>query len=183
MTAQIPDTFLFRRRKYDLIGMTGDEELFDPRSAGMEPVSPHTACWRGFYATYRINKKGVFLDRLAVYLGEDGDYRPVNGITHVMDEDAHMAVYRKINLRIPFTGKMRLARDFIEELYVHMGFQKASAYRTVFDLTFEDGRLVAENDRSDEIEKKRGEFQKRYHDSHDIAAAIEEAFSLDMDLE
>ncbi|MEM4721362.1 MAG: hypothetical protein QXT73_04810 [Candidatus Methanomethylicaceae archaeon] len=44
-------------------------------------------------------------------------------------------------MRVPFIGKLRLAKDFIQELYVHMGFQKPSAYQTVLDLLFEEGYL------------------------------------------
>lgn len=46
-------------------------------------------------------------------------------------------IYPNINLPFSFTGKLRLARDFIREFYIHMGFQKPTAYKTVMDLSFD----------------------------------------------
>jgi len=81
---------------------------------------------------------------------------------------------------------MRLAKDFIRELYIHMGYQKATAFETVLDVTLKNGRVVEITDRSQEIEQKRGAF-KEYFESGDMSSdmrqKIEEAFSLDMDLE
>ncbi len=60
------------------------------------------------------------------------------------------------------------------------------AFRTVYDLTLEDGRIVELRDRSKEIEEKRGAFNKRYESFQSLeslAGNIAEAFSQDMDLE
>jgi len=67
-----------------------------------------------------------------------------------------------------------------------MGFPKPSAFKTVIDLTFEDGQLKETKNRSREMKKKRGTFKKfynKYCKSGKIGQAVEEAFSLDMDLE
>ncbi|MBW2662878.1 MAG: hypothetical protein JRD93_13015 [Deltaproteobacteria bacterium] len=85
-----------------------------------------------------------------------------------------------------FTGKLRIAKGFIDELYIHMGFPKPSAFKTVLDLTFEDGQLKEKKNRSKEMKKKRGAFKKLYNKyckSGKIGKAVEEAFSLNMDLE
>jgi hypothetical protein len=83
---------------------------------------------------------------------------------------------------VPFTGKIRLARDFINELYIHMGFQKPTAFRTVLDVTINNGKIINIKDRSADMEKKWGAFKKRYENG-DMTETIEEAFSLDMELE
>ena len=97
------------------------------------------------------------------------------------------ALYKNVNLLVSsFTGKLRIARGFIDKLYIHMGFPKPSAFKTVLDLTFEDGKLKEKKDRSREMKKKRGTFKKLYNKyckSGKIGQAVEEAFSLDMDLE
>ena len=97
------------------------------------------------------------------------------------------ALYKDINLPVSFfTGKLRIAKGFIDELYVHMGFPKPSAFKTVLDLTFEDGKLIETKNRSNEMMKKRGAFKKLYNEhckSGKIGQAVGEAFSLDMDLE
>ena len=63
-----------------------------------------------------------------------------------------------------------------------MGYQKPTAFKTVLDITLKDGLLVKINDRSEEMEKKRGAFKKAY-ESGEMKKSIEEAFSLDMKLE
>ncbi|MFA5451331.1 MAG: hypothetical protein WC231_05010 [Dehalococcoidales bacterium] len=64
-----------------------------------------------------------------------------------------------------------------------MGHQKASAFGTVFDMTFESGLLQKIDDRSKEMEMKRGEFRRRYNllYNHPNKHGVTEAFSLDMD--
>lgn len=56
---------------------------------------------------------------------------------------------------MPFTGGLLLAQDFIRELYVHMGFHPPWKYRVVHELSFTDGRLTAERDRSAAMEEIR----------------------------
>jgi hypothetical protein len=63
-----------------------------------------------------------------------------------------------------------------------MGFQKPTVFQTVYDLEFEHGRLVEVRDRAKEMEEKRGAFKKRSEEDN-MFRGIEEAFSLDMNLE
>lgn len=178
MTAQISDTFLFKGEEYTLVGMSGGE-LITPYDFGMKPEALHTACWRGFYSTYEISADEIFLKDMTMR-EKDGNYKPINNILpEVTDGEAH---YLDVHMRISFTGKVRIAKDFINELYIHMGFQKPSAFRKVLDLSFEDGLLIDVKDRSEEMEQKRGAFKKEY-ESKDITEGIDEAFSLDMDVE
>jgi len=178
MTAQIGDTFRFQGEEYALIGIAGGE-LFSPQQYGMEPGMIHTACYRGFYATYEIADSGIFLQQLTIR-EEHGNYRPINGV--VGEKQDFQAVYRNVYLPVPFTGKLRLAIDLIEELHIHMGFQKPTAFQTVYDLEFEHGRLAEVRDRAKEMEEKRGAFKKRFEEDN-MFRGIEEAFSLDMNLE
>jgi hypothetical protein len=178
MTAQISDTIIFKGEKYALIGMKGSD-LISPEQFGMCPEMMNTACYRGFYATYEINETGLFLQDLTLR-ERDGNYLPIDGV--VPEKEDYQASYHKLSVRVPFSGKLRLAKDFIDELYIHMGFQKPTAFKTVLDLTFEDGKVVELKDRSKEMEQKRGAF-KKYYDSGNMNQTIEVAFSLDMDLE
>jgi hypothetical protein len=41
-----------------------------------------------------------------------------------------------VGIPLSFSEKQRLAREFIDKLYVHTGFQKLSAFRTVLDISF-----------------------------------------------
>lgn len=178
MTAQIPDTFFFRGDPYSLIGIDGGN-LVSPEQFGMEPQMIHTACYRGFFAKYELTEGALYLRELTLR-EKNENYLPIEGIEPSKGE--HQATYHNLSVVVPFTGKIRLAKDFIEELYIHMGYQKPSAFKTVLDITLKDGRVVEIKDRSKEMEQKRGAFKKRY-ESGNIGQAIEEAFRLDMDLE
>lgn len=145
----------------------------------MEPEMLHTACYRGFYATYELTEDALYLRRLTLN-EKNGNYVPIGGVEP--ERGDHEATYRGLGEVVPFTGKLRLAKDFIEDFYIHMGFQKPTAFRTVFDVTLDDGRPVDVRDRSQEMEAKRGEF-KRCYESGDIREGIEHAFSLEMDFE
>ena len=175
MTAQITDEFRYKGEEYSLIGIAGGE-LFEPEQYGMEPEMLHTACYRGFYAAYDITDDGIYLRQITM-CEKDENYKAIDGVAPDIEE--HQATYRDMDLLIPFTGAIRLATDFIEELYVHMGFQKPSAFETVLDFRFEEGKLMEVKDRSAEAKARRGAFKKKYEGVR--GWGIEEAFSLDMD--
>ena len=178
MTAQIPDTFLFDGDEYSLIGIKGDG-LASPNQFGMEPEMIHTARYRGFYATYELTTEAIYLRELTLR-EKNGNYLPIGGIKPTKQE--YQATYQGLNELVPFTEKIRLAKDFIEELYIHMGYQKPTAFKTVIDITITDGKVIAIRDRSREMKQKRGSFKKHY-ESEGMLQRIDEAFSLDMDLE
>ena len=63
-----------------------------------------------------------------------------------------------------------------------MGFQKATSFKEVYDITIEEGKIIDIKDRSEDVEKKRGAFKKRY-ESGNIIESIDIAFSLDLEFE
>jgi hypothetical protein len=69
--------------------------------------------------------------------------------------------YSDMSAFVPFTGGLLAARDFIEELYVHMGFHPAWKYGVVRELLFEDGHLTGDFDRSAKIAQLRAKLQDR----------------------
>ncbi len=178
MTAQISDRFIFKGDEYSLIGMKGGD-LASPEQFGMEPEMIHTACYRGFYASYELTEEALYLRELTLR-EKNGNYLPIEGIEPAKEE--YQATYHGLSVVVHFTGKIRLAKDFIEELYIHMGYQKPTAFKTVLDITLKEGRVVEIKDRSQEMEEKRGSFKKHY-ESGNMIQTIDEAFSLDMDLE
>jgi hypothetical protein len=178
MTAQVSDTFILKGEAYSLIGVSGTG-LVVPEKYGMKAEMIHTACYRGFYATYEITEETLYLREYTLN-EKNRNYLPIEGVLPKRGSDG--PTYSGLNVLTPYTGKLRLAKDFIEELYIHMGYQKPSAYKTVLDLTLKNGRVVEIKDRSEEMEKHRGAFKKRY-ESSGINERIDDAFSLDMDLE
>jgi hypothetical protein len=60
MTAQISDRFRFKGDAYSLIGLNGGD-LASREQFGMEAEMIHTACYRGFYATYVFTEEALYL--------------------------------------------------------------------------------------------------------------------------
>jgi len=177
MTAQITDTFIFKDEIYSLIGITGDK-LIHPSQFGMEPVILHTACYKGFYSTYELTDSSMILRKMTLRERQN-NYRVIEGNKPIIKD--YIATYYDLNIVVLFTGKIRLAKDFVEKLYVHMGYQKATAFETVVDISLENGKVLAINDRSEEVAEKRGQF-KNYYESEYSKKVIEDAFSLDFKL-
>ena len=158
-----------------------------------------TACYRGYYCTYELKDDAIYLRELVAY-DPTNQYPLVNGVAakpivdtvHCFIENRERGElkeitrperrYSDVNLAIDCTGRLRIAKDFIEDLYIHMGFQKASAFERVLDITFFKGKIASIHDRSAEMEKKRGHFKDTY-ESGDIMETIRDAFKLDLDLE
>ncbi len=179
MTAQIPDTFLYKADEYELVGLEGGE-LFTPEQFDMVTAMLHTACYRGFYCKYELTNDALFLMEMTM-LEKNDNYKPINGQMPVVGNNEFERIYRDLHFPVPFTGKIRLGKDFIQELYVHMGFQKASAYKTVIEFVLKDGKLESFNDISEELSKKRGKFKKDFIEG-DLDEGINDAFSLDIDI-
>lgn len=63
-----------------------------------------------------------------------------------------------------------------------MGYQKATAYETLLEFSFEAGKLLSKQNLSVDNATKRGAFKQRY-ETGDFLQKFEESFSLDIDLE
>jgi len=158
MTAQISDSVLYLGEEYSLTGVKG-EGLFDPKQFGLELVRMHTACYRGFIAAYTVTDGRLQMERLHINpAAEEVDIaalptiyggRPAGGECGFFYHDAPDAV--------PFTGGMLIGRDFLAELYVHMGYHPAWKFREVHELVFTEGRLTEQRDVSAAMEKYRQE--------------------------
>ncbi len=183
MTAQFPDHVTYRGKSYSLAGKNGSG-LFDPTAHGMNPVGSCTACWRGFVCSYAVDGRGLLLDKLEVCLEVPAPV--LLGRPPTPDTGEHAlfdAVYERLNHRVAYTGGLLLAADFIEELYVHMGFHPAWKYREVHELMFRDGALVQETDRSERAAAFRKEMEcrplelSRGATQADIKRWVEQCFS------
>jgi hypothetical protein len=178
MTAQISDTFIFRGEAYSLIGIEGGE-LISPEHFGMRPEMLHTAC----YATYELTETGLYLRELTL-CEKDGNYLPINGV--LPEKENYQASYYNLSVLVSFTGRIRLAKDFIKESYIHMGYQRPTAFNTVYDITFHNGRVVELKDRSQDMKRQRGLMKGLFRNLRRLLRReepITKAFSLDMDKE
>jgi hypothetical protein len=185
MTAQMPDIFFYQEENFSLIGLKGSD-LFNPEDYGIYPIMASTACYRGYVATYHITDKQLILSSL-ILRSQDKKLKKINN-KEAKEEKSIFSfnfLYENLDLPIEFTGFILLGKDFIDEMYVHMGYQRPIAYKTVIEFQFKDGEIVAINDFSEIIEKLRKEDPTRderpdYDES--TKEWIERLFSLDYDI-
>lgn len=161
MTAQFNDLFRYREKEFAIAGISTGE-LFRPVDFGLFPIPASTACWRGYLATFTVFESHLVLDALSVRLQEK-QAPTVNGINAAESTDNHKLfshVYNDLRYRVHYTGGLLIGHEFVRELYVHMGFHPAWKYKDVFELTFENGRLLRELDRSEWAALERHNFLK-----------------------
>ena len=191
MTAQVHDAVRHRAREHAVAGCSGSA-LFDPQEHGLTPVATCTACWRGFQCFYEINKGVLYLRGLSIGLDEDASESieraggpRLFGKLPEYSGSLLPYFYDDLRWRVPFTGGLLLGSGFIRELYVHMGFQEAWKYRKVLELTLEDGQVIEDVDRSDQVAALRRRLSSQELRPEDEAAqeeiqkAIAECFSRD----
>lgn len=179
MTGQIPDTIIWKRKEYDLLGYEGEEEeLFTPEQFGMNPKSINTACWRGFNCEYKIVRNFLYLDTVSI-TDENDYYPPINGVKATVSPCE--GYYSDLSYPVKYTGTLRIGKDFHLEHYVHMGFQKPSAYGVVWDLTLNEGKVTEKKDISEEVKKIEGQYHNEYPD-RDIIDRIDDSFKRDLQL-
>jgi hypothetical protein len=185
MTAQMPDSVRIGGRRYDLCEISGGG-LFDPADHDIATEAPDTACWRGFICGYTVSHQQLLLDDLELWSEPSRwahnrtQLELVFGERISLDDDRHRAGATGLAHPIPFTGSLLIARDFIEDLYVHMGLQEAHNYREVLELTFESGRLLTNTDRSEEMaEIRRSEAGDASDSSEDLVDWIDDSMRID----
>ena len=97
MTAQETDSVFYKGRKYDLIGSSRGELLFDIFKFGLKPEMISTACYRGFFCDYTLNTNGLFVRKLTVY-DKSGNYPVIRSVKPKIVED-YLAVYNKPDIK------------------------------------------------------------------------------------
>ncbi|TFG31424.1 hypothetical protein EU528_06340 [Candidatus Thorarchaeota archaeon] len=185
MTGQIPDQFLYEGEAYDLVGLDGGP-LYEPQDFGITPQMASTACWRGYQMFYDCKDGQLILDHMHV---RTDDKITVNDISPRESGDSDEMVffntfYENLGLKTKFTGSMLLAKDFISEMYVHMGFQSPDSFKTVLELQVQDGDIIKVRDLSDKMEERRKQgrvapTRPETLDEPDIEEWVKDRFSLD----
>ncbi len=189
MTGQIPDEFRYEGEQYSLIGIDGTD-LYEASDFGIKTQTASTACWRGHVMKYDCIDGSLFLDGMDV---QTQHAPPINGIdpkAQSVEAGYYMYshTYENLRLKTKFTGSMLLGKDFIDSMYVHMGFQRAIAYCKVLELQIQDGDIVSVSDISEKMEKLRTQdpdkgAQPESRTDEDISKWINDSFSRDYDIE
>ena len=173
MTAQIPDMLLLQDQRLSIAGVNG-KGLFDPADYDLRPFSRITSCWRGYVCEYKVLFDKFLLNKLQINLGaglQNGEARAfapeagpaLNGTKPVLATKVHEIfnnTYNDLNLQIDFTGGILAASDFIQELYVHMGFHPAWKYKNVIELTISHGHVMETRDVSEIMQEIRNRMVK-----------------------
>jgi hypothetical protein len=159
MTAQAPDTF---RWKGEIWQLTDGAGIFDPTLVGLAPRMLSTANWRGYTCEYALDGERLVLSTLRIGLSDEdvaqagGEGPRVNG--HAATKRIGIeSWYEEVGLPVSYDGTLTLGRDFIQDLYVHMGFHPAWKFRHVAELRFRDGILESAEDVSDRHARQREE--------------------------
>ena len=182
MTGQIPDEIVLDDQSFSIVGLKG-QGLFKPEDFGMLPHSTCTACWRGYIIKYRFINSQLFLNEMLVNVDNPPN---INGIEPQRGDDLFKYLYKEMNFKNNFTGKLLLAKDFIQSMYVHRGFQRPIAYKTIIEIQMKDGNIISERDLSKEMEEKRifnadEGVSPRSDSQNDIENWVKKTFSLDYD--
>lgn len=187
MTAQRQDTFIYKKEDYDLVAMSKPLS-FKPEDYGIIPEGLDTACWAGFWCEYSISEEGIFLKNFYVN-SKDGNYPEINGVTPVKKKleilYGRYQLYKDVNLKIPYTGRILIGKDFLREYYIHMGYQRAWAYKVLKELIFQEGILVEEISHSRKAKELREqidanpEFMKKLADN--VLEFVDSSFDLSME--
>ena len=61
---------------------------------------------------------------------------------------------------MPYTGKIVVGKDFLQEYYIHMGYQRAWSYKILKEFVFEEGVLVDVIDHSDMAKELRKQIKE-----------------------
>lgn len=203
MTAQIGDIYKHKNKEYSIVAMSAPIN-FKPQDYGLNPQSRSTGCWKGYWCEYHIEDDKLLLKNFFMF-NRSGDYPLLNGVG-VVEQTYHEALrfgldgknpkkimiedhmghreYRNVNLPINYTGKILVGSDFIKDYYIHMGYQRAWAYKTLIEFVFEEGKLTETIDHSNMAEKIRSELKTGTKDidneRKNIPIFVMKSFSLDM---
>lgn len=155
ITAQAGDIYKYGNERYSIVRKSALIDIH-PKMFGITPQWITTGCYNGFWCVYSINDGMLCLDELYVN-SEDNHYPPIEGI--LPDRRRHWFGYRYVDyqgyhrysdlkMRIPYTGKILVGCDFMFKYYIHMGYQKPWGYKSLVELVFKNGKLIASNDQS-----------------------------------
>lgn len=165
MTAQISDVIIYENERYDITGLTNDIP-FILESYGLAPVGKSSGCYRGFQRIFIVQENQLQISGLNLnenLTPENMESPVIFGIKPVSGKRKTRSLmfnkkYTDLNSLIEYSGAILIGKDFIHELYTHMGFHPAWKYKKVIELTFEKGILTSISDLTEKIEEKQRGF-------------------------
>ena len=186
MTAQINDKLSFNKSDLDIVAIENPESFFDFDKLGLSPIATCSACWRGYIAIFAIDKDNNLILKNLYTNNDDKEPPIINGVEAFEINDwkenmyalAGNLAYEDINLLIPYTGSFLIGDSFIDELYVHMGFQHPFKYEYIEEFIFENGICIETRDLSKEAKERREKEKSTERNSKNIPQWIDDQFDL-----
>lgn len=145
MTTQIGDIYKYDKVQYTCLEVS-NKAPFNPWDYGFQPSEYITSCIRGFWCEYEIADNRLILQKLHIH--DANDYYPMlNGVSISPTERifGHQT-YNHLNIALPYTGKVLLAAEYIEEYWTNKGYEWPYGYRKLCSLEFDDGKLTRTDD-------------------------------------
>lgn len=129
MTAQAGERIIYKDQEY-FMATEPLEQYLDGLKERPNLVFPSTACWRGYYGTWKIEDKRLFLIKLKCF---------TEGYSEVGME--FIFPNQEIVFAGWFTGEIRIPQGEMLE-YVHMGYE--SLFEKDLFLKIENGLVIDE---------------------------------------
>jgi len=171
---------MLNSEKFSLVGLKG-KGLFTPKDFGITPYFTCTACWRGYVMKYYFTDDQLILEGIKVNVN---DPPKINGVEPKKGDNLFKYHYNNLNLKTYFTGSILLAKDFIQSMYIHMGFQRPMAFNIVLEIEVENGNIISVKDLSRLMKEQRKKnpykgAQPQSNSQNDIEKWVKQTFSLD----
>nr|MDO8108795.1 hypothetical protein [Candidatus Sigynarchaeota archaeon] len=180
MTGQITDAFMYKGERYSLVGVHG-QGLFTPEAFKMRAYHTSTGCWRGYVMTFACTGTELLLDEMSLNVNRP---RAINKVKPQQGDWMFKFTYKNLGVKAPFTGSLLLGKDFITSMYIHMGFQRPIAFKTVLELLVTNGTITEVKDLSAKMEEVRNKnpsdgAEPGSTSKDDVMKWIGKTFSLD----
>ena len=163
MTTQMSNYFRYGNAECVVLDVTA--EPFDPASLGFETFGARSDCWRGYVATFGLSKLHLVLDTLRIDTPPGADPREptgpaINGVTpwgNSLQRPNFNNHYEGINYDLDFTGGIVIGDQPMWTRVWQLGSLQTWDCGIVFELVFENGRLIREIDHSTHMRRFRQE--------------------------
>lgn len=159
MRAQFFDGFDFDKYKYSIVAIEHVDTFFNIKDFGLQPIIFDESCLRGYSCIYGFNEeKQLTLHKL--FTNNNGQEMPeIDGIAPVSFHSPAGDWKYELNHPMTYTGSILIANDFIQKYFVPFGFQLPHAFKKVFELTFDQGILLHVEDRAEDAQQLRIEYE------------------------
>jgi hypothetical protein len=117
------------------------------------------ACLRGYTCVFGFNDdKKLTLFKLLT--NNNGMEPPaIDGIAPIPFNSPSGDLKYELHHVVDYTGSILIANDFIDKYFVPFGFQLPHAFKKVFELTFYEGLFIHVENRSDDAQRLRIEYE------------------------